>query len=322
MYIYCIIFILFAVLAVEYELKTISHINFILAVLALSLSLFIGLRGVSVSRDYGPYLESFKVIMHNGGNDGSGILPLFEPGFIFIVVVCHKLFDSNPAIAVMLVFAVLSISMKFFAFKKLSFNPFLVLLLYYCHFFFIEEMTQIRNGMACSLFFFAIYYHLNDQKVKSAIFILLAMLFHNSAVLYLLLLFFKKDSFNIYLYGGLFVSAILLGLIKIPILSFVLPNVDLNLISNKLTTYADYAEKGYYEQVRFFNVLNTCNVLMTGYILFYCIRYKIRDTYLLMFLKCNIVSIFIYGLLIDIPSIATRFTELFGAVFPFFLRMD
>ncbi len=40
------------------------------------------------------------------------------------------------------------------------------------------------------------------------------------------------------------------------------------------------------------------------------------DTKLFLFLKCNIISIFVYGFMVNIPSIATRITELFGAVFP------
>jgi membrane-bound ClpP family serine protease len=99
-------------------------------------------------------------------------------------------------------------------------------------------------------------------------------------------------------------------------LSFVLPNVDLALISTKLTTYAETADSSIYEKIRFFNVLNTVNVLITAAIFFYCVKYKVKDTKLFLFLKCNIISIFTYGLLIDIPSIAARTTELFGAIFP------
>jgi hypothetical protein len=56
--------------------------------------------------------------------------------------------------------------------------------------------------------------------------------------------------------------------------------------------------------------------LLTASILFLYIKNKIEDKRLVVFLKINILSIFIYGLLIDVPSLASRSSELFGAVSP------
>ena len=316
MYIYCLIFILLAIIAVEYEFKKVNNIDFTLAVIGLFLILFVGFRGVHVSRDYLPYLNSFNYILHDDGTQKTTFLPLFEPGFVFIVKICYNFFTDNAPLAIMLVFAALSIGIKFFVFRKIAFNPLIVLLLYYSHYFLIQEMTQIRNGLACSFFFLAIYFHLKDEKIKVFASIILAMLFHNSAIFYLLIFFIRKDKLNAWLYGSIFLGAIAFGLIKLPLLSFVLPNVDIALISTKLTTYANTADSPLFEGIRFFNVLNSLNIIVTAYIFFYCVKNKIKDTNLVLFLKCNIISIFVYGLLIDVPSMATRVTELFGAVFP------
>ena len=316
MYIYCLIFILLAIISVEYEFKTVKNVDFILAIIGIFLTLFVGFRGVYVSRDYLPYLNAFSYLLHKGNTEPASLLPLFEPGFVFIVKASYLFFPDNAPLAIMLVFAALSIGIKFFAFRKLSFNPFLVLLFYYSHYFFFQEMTQIRNGLACSFFFLAIYYYIENDKIKVFACMVLAMLFHNSALLYPLLFLFRKDKLNPWLYGTIFLAAILLGLIKVPILPLVLANVDLSLISTKLTTYAYIADSPIFENIRFFNVLNTINVLITAAIFFYCLKCKVKDPILFLFLKCNIISIFIYGLLIDIPSMAARFSELFGAVFP------
>lgn len=316
MLIYCFIFILLAIIAVEYEFKKVNNVDFILAVIGLFLILFAGFRGVDVSRDYLPYLNAFNFVLHDDGDQKIALLPIFEPGFVFIVKVCYQFFTDNAPLAIMLVFAALSISIKFFVFSKIAFNPLIVLLLYYSHYFLFQEMTQIRNGLACSLFFLAIYYYLQNEKIKVFICILLAMLFHNSAIFYLLLFFIRKDKLNAWLYGSIFLGAITLGLIKLPLLSFVLPNLDIALFSTRLTSYANTAHSSIYEEIRFFNVLTTLNVIVTAYIFYYCVKNKIKDANLVLFLKCNIISIFVYGLLIDVPSIATRVTELFGAVFP------
>lgn len=166
------------------------------------------------------------------------------------------------------------------------------------------------------IFFLTIYYRLRDENYKVLACILIALLFHNSAIFYFLLFLIKKEKLNPRLYGTMLFAAIILGLIKIPLLSYILPNVDLAFISVKLTTYAETANSSIYEPIRFFNVLNTINVFLTGYIFFYCVKNKIQDSRLFLFLKCNIISIFVYGLLIDVPSMATRITELFGVVFP------
>jgi hypothetical protein len=143
-----------------------------------------------------------------------------------------------------------------------------------------------------------------------------AVLFHNSALLYLLLFLIATRRPQFLLYAGLLGGGIILGILKLPILSS-LVGFDLNLVSNKLTTYVDLADKGYMEAIRFFNVLNTLNVLITGYLLGYAFWYKITEPRFLLFLKSNIIALFIYGLLIDVPSMAARFSELYGATFPF-----
>jgi len=316
MYIYCLLFILLAIIAIEYEFKAIKNVDFVLVVVGIFLTLFAGLRGMSVSRDYLPYLNSFNFIVHSNNTQSPALLPLFEPGFVFIVKICYRFFNDNAPAAIMLIFAALSISIKFFTFRKLAFNPFVVLLLYYSHYFFIQEMTQVRNGLACSFFFLAVYYYLKNDRIKVLACILFAILFHNSAILYLLLFFIGKNKLNPWLYGSLFLGAIILGIIRLPILSFVMPHVNLALISTKLTTYAETADSSIYEKIRFFNVLNTVNVLVTAGVFLYFVKYKIKDSSLFLFLKCNIISIFAYGLLIDIPSIAARIMELFGAMFP------
>lgn len=317
MYIYCVIFIILAVLAIEYEIKAIKRIDFILAIIGVLLTLFVGLRDISVSRDYLPYLGTFNYILHTDGFGNNTLLPLFEPGFVFIVKISYYIFPENGNVAVMLLFASLSIGIKFFVFRKLAFNPFLVLLLYYSHFFLIQEMTQIRNGLACSFFFLALYYYLKNEKFKVLGCIILAILFHNSAIVYFLLFFVRKDKLNPGFYGAIFIGAIIAGLVRLTLIPYLLPDLNVADISTKLTTYVEDANSLFITKIRFFNVLNIVNVFLTGYIFFYCVKFKVKDPKLILFLKCNIISIFMYGLLINVPSMAARVTELYNSVFPF-----
>lgn len=316
MLVYVIIFFVLTLLAVEYEIQPFKKKNELLLFLLLALTFFVGFRDITVDRDYKTYLNNFYIITHFSNPGGTGILPLFEPGFVLIVDACYNLFTSNYAIAVMVVFAWLTLSLKFYVIRKLAINPFLVILLYYSYFFLYQEMTQIRNGLACSLFFLAVLCYLNKHRSVALLFILLATTIHQSSILYLLIFLIDARSFNAPKYIFIFLAGITFGLIRLPILAL-FSNVNLGDISNKLATYQQLTQVGFVDDVNFFNVINIVNILVTAYIIYHVVRYKISDYKLILFLKFNIISIFIFGFLVDFSSVAFRITELFWVYFVF-----
>jgi hypothetical protein len=316
MAVYVIIFILLALLAIDFELNTFRYKSDVLMIIFVLLTFFVGFRSELVDRDYVSYLTNFYVITHYEDYGGTGVLPIFEPGFVLIVKLCNYVFLNNYVVAVMTVFAFLSLGLKFFVIKKLSYNPFLVILLYFSYFFIYQEMTQIRNGLACSLFFVAVMFYLENKKHLTILCILLAIAFHQSAILYFFIFLLDTKSFNKYKYVSLFLAGVLLGIIRLPIVGL-LSSVDLGEVSNKLATYKQLTEVGFVDDVNFLNVINLFSLAITAYLIFCVIKQKLQDTRLILFLKFNIISIFIFGFLVDFSSIAFRITELFWVFFIF-----
>ena len=131
MLIYVVYFVFIAVLAVEYEFTRFRAWP-ILVFLIFALALLAGLQGVNVTKDYENYQYIFRAVYQYYDEIKSGrFFTFIEPGFIFIVLAFRYFFALNYSVAILLFFAFLSIALKMIAIKKLSINPFLVILFYY-----------------------------------------------------------------------------------------------------------------------------------------------------------------------------------------------
>ena len=306
---YVILFVFLLILAIEYELQPFDNTTLLIFV-AIILGLFAGLRGPDVSKDYSVYTRIFDYVFELQGYDA--YLPTFEPGFAFIVVTFRKLFQYNYVQSIMIFFAFSSVFLKIFAFKKLSFNPFFVILFYYSSFFMLHEMTQIRIGFASAFFLIGLYYYFKGQKIILIAFILFASLFHYSAILYLLIFIIDSKHFNYIFYSIVIVISIGLGISKIPFLNF-LGNINPADYSGKVGAYTELVEYGLADKINVFNTINLLNLGCCAFFLFFVIpKNKLEEGKLQLFIKFMIISIFLLSLLSGIPTLAFRVSELFG----------
>jgi len=314
MLIYFIYFIFLAVIAVEYELNPFKS-NGLLIFLVVSLALFAGLRGQNVSRDYLPYQYAFDTIHNFIGDDPSTNFSAYEPGFIIIVLLIKFFFIQNYGVAIMLFFAFASVAIKIFVIDRFSINPYLVILLYFSHYFIIHEMTQIRIGFASAIFLFSlIFYFKNNYKAYVAM-ILLATMFHYSALGYLILLLFNKTTFNRYTYTGLLILSIFLAFVKLPLFNLVGSLFSAVDDSGKLGSYASIIEYNLADDVKVLNVINLTKIFCSVYLMYLIPKIELlKDKRLIFFLKCNILSIFTLSLFSGVPLIAFRISELFGVI--------
>jgi hypothetical protein len=301
------------VLAVEYELKPFSS-DLFLIITVIALTLLAGLRGPQVSKDYEAYQNVFDYIHYlSSGNNGI-VLSAIEPGFAAIVLLFRSIFKVNYVLPLMLFFAFSSVTLKIISIKKLSVNPYLVILFYYSHYFLLHEMTQIRIGFASAFIFIALIFYLKGNKLITLFLILFATLFHYSAILYLLILLLDSKRFYKPVYLGILAASLVFGFLRIPLLNY-FGNFNAAGFSGKLANYAYLAESGKAEEINVFNVIYILNLLMCLYfIIFIPLKVLTENKSLLLFLKCNIISIFLLSFLSGVPSVAFRFSELFGLV--------
>lgn len=307
MAIYLFIFGLLTVLTVEYELRIFEKKN-VLIIITVLLGLFAGLKGAEVSKDYFTYQRMFDYINELRSDR---FFSNYEPGFSLIVVGARHLFSVNYGVAIMLFFAIASVSLKIFSFNKLSVNPFLVILFYYSTIFFLHEMTQIRIGLSASIFFFGLYHYLQGRKLLYFFLILIAASFHYSAILYLLI--FALDNRHltkVFLVGGL-IAAVILGFYKIPFLGLI-GNIDIAELSPKLGHYTDIVEEGIAPSINVFNVSNLVTIAFCLYLIIAVPQKIITENKLLnLSLKFVVFSIFMLSFLSGIPTISFRVSELF-----------
>jgi hypothetical protein len=272
-----------------------------------------GLRGIDVSKDY----YSYRYISDNiydltSTNDLSYFLA-FEPGFITIILLIRSIVASNYVVVLMLFYALTSISIKVYSIKRLSINPYLTILFYFSYYFLIQEMAQIRIGLAAAIFLMALVSFLKGKRWVYVGLIIFATLFHYSAIFYLLLLFFNSTEFNRNRYTVVLVLSIVLAFVKLPLLN-ILGNFDFSEMPDKLNNYVELSENGSLF-INFFNSLNVCNILCCIYLMYFTDKEKLlKDNKLILFLKCNILSIFLLGFLTGVPAVALRFSQLFGIV--------
>lgn len=321
MLIYVLYFIFIAILAIQYQFTPFKS-NILLIIVVILLAFLAGFQDVSVSRDHQSYQDTFDNIYEITDN-GFYYLLTFEPGFVVIVIFFRKLFEFNYGIAIMLFYALASLTLKVFTIKRLSINPYLTLLFYFSYFFLIHEMTQIRIALASGIFLISLIPFINGKRGTFVALVLLATCFHFSAIFYLALLIFDSKKLNKKLYLGLILLSIILAIIKLPLLS-VLGNFDPSEVSGKFNAYVEMSENGSVA-INVFNSLNILNILCCVFLLIWIKKDDlIEDKRLIVFLKCNILSIFLLSFFAGAPAFSMRFSQLFSIaqifLFPYFLK--
>lgn len=310
MLIYIIYFVLIAVMAVEYEFQPFEN-KIPLVIISLMLILLAGFRSPEVARDYDSYQLNFELIRNL---DDPIFLTILEPGFIAIVYIIQLVSAENYAMLIMLFFALASVTIKIKAIDQLALNPYLVILFYFAHFFILHEMTQIRIGLASGIFLISLPYYLKGNRPAFTGMILIACLFHYSAIFYLGILFFDTRTVNRYIYSAALGLTLILAIVRLPLTSL-LSKFDSASVSVKLENYVELGQRGLLEDINVFNSMTILNFLCCTYLLFFIpASTLLADKKLVLFLKCNILSIFLLSLLSGVPSVAFRFSELFGVV--------
>lgn len=147
-----------------------------------------------------------------------------ESGFAFLIVLVKSIIDSFPVFIAL--FAIVSLIIKFSAFKKLSPYFILSILIYLSDEHFWKDLGQIRNAMASGIVLWAFYFAFKQRFLLFSFLVVLAMLFHSAAIVafpfyfvrylssrLLMLLAIAISVLVAYFYGGL--STLLLELSKL-----------------------------------------------------------------------------------------------------------
>ena len=218
-----------------------THI-FIYGITLLTLILFAGLR-FKTGYDFFTYKEIFDAVKF-GENNQSGVLIIVEPGFIAIIEFV-KFFTSNFQ-GLLFLMAFITITLKFKYFYNLSPFNFVAVLIYFTSGFLINEMGQIRQGLAIALVLFAFKYLIEGNNKKFFLLSSLAFLFHFSVVFVFPVYFLlrKKISTKKLLYALIPLTLFFLVDIR-PLLLSILDLIPMAQLQSKATFYLYSEEFGH-----------------------------------------------------------------------------
>jgi len=150
----------------------------------LGLVLFVGLRGEEVGFDYSVYKQAFAEY---------DSIHLMEPGYVLL----NKLIAPFGSFSLLLfIMALGAISMKSFFISRYSPYIFTGLLVYFSTAMLINDMGQIRFGMAISFALLSFNSAIKEHKWRMWIFWGLALMFHYSAVIVLPALLLRNYRFS------------------------------------------------------------------------------------------------------------------------------
>ncbi|WP_051220136.1 EpsG family protein [Prevotella sp. AGR2160] len=241
--------------------------------------------------------------------------PILAKGVEFSYLWISKIFYHwfHDVRSIFLFYAILGVSLKFIAFRKLSPIIFLPVLFYLSNYYLLHDLTQIRAAVASGFFLFSIYYLDRDKKIAFLL-ILCALFFHYSSAALIPLLVLKNSNIEgrkRYLWASIIPIGYILYFLHLNLLSF----IPIPYLANKIEAYQSLAEKGIVgNEINVFNLVFLVRILIFYFNLYFLDTIKIFNQRTPLLLKIDAFSLFSFPALATIPAIAFRITELLGIV--------
>jgi hypothetical protein len=285
--------------------------NFMFWAMALILILIAGLRPIGLDRDsitYANIIQSYKDI---------NLLAL-EPAF-WVIKWFNDIFFNGNVRTFFLIYAILGVSIKFLAIKRLSKLPWLSVGVYLSLHFILHEMTQIRAGVATGFFLLSIPDIYNRNFKKFILKALLAFSFHYSAIVMFPLYFLHPKKLNIVYFLLPIVGLISSYFDLSKTLLSNLANVAPNFLAHKINIYLTSLELGEHSEINIVNFYYSSLLLLTYFGFFLYIKIKIKNDYDILFLKILALSLFSFYFFSDVPVFAFRISEFLNVVTVIFL---
>ena len=268
--------------------------------------LIAGLREIGLDPDSENYEYSFQHYYQ------SSEMGMVEPSFTLISAILNVFTDNVHLL--FLVYALLGVTIKLYAFKKNLQCIFVPLMLYISFYFVLHEMTQIRAGVVSALFLLAVYHIAKKEKRKALLLIIVGSFFHYSSLALLPTLMFGNKDFN--RKENILISLLipLSYLIYFGGISMLL-NTDIPLIGNKLAIYQQAMEKGKMTvNINVFDPVHLVSVMLFYYTLYFRKTITAFNENYNVVIKIVALGLFLHTSLAFLPVLALRISQLYCIV--------
>lgn len=267
-------------------------------------------------------MAAFKVV---GNDDDSENYELFflnyddpykilsvEYSFLLLSSIVSKFtYDVH---GIFLVYALIGITAKFIAIKRMAKLLFLPLLVYISHYFILHDMIEIRVSVAAAFFMLAIKPLCDGEKRKAFVYMCVAVFFHYSAFVLFPLLFFNNETLSKRM------RYILAAIVPMGYLAYfagvdLLTTIPIPYIGSKLEVYRELKDFGHFEEIYVFKNPLLLMKITVFYLLlvFYDTVYEYNKE-LPMLMKIMGISLACFFFFSSLPVLSGRLYELFGVV--------
>ena len=305
---YLLFFLIFSIAISEDYLE---HKKLFFFVIGFLLIIFAGMRSSGVDLDYEAYRNWFEEVpeLIDYAGDLAAIFQR-DPGYQLACSIFKELGLSFE----LLIFtaAFLAVTLKMRAIWKLSPVPMFSVLIYFSYLFILQEMTQIRAGLAAAIFLSSIPCLGKRQYVRYLLLIMVAATFHYSSLILLMFVFMRDDMENPKVYLMTVVVATLLAMFGVTADFIFLRIADLE-IDSRLSFYA--AEST--DVIGTTNILNSIsipNLLLSVILLLNFEKVKNAAPYASYVIRIHAISVIMFFALSGYPVMAFRLSELIGVV--------
>lgn len=270
------------------------------AIIVVLLTIMAGMRPIGIDKDSMQYYGYFL----------GGAHEFVEYSFLIICGISETLFSDVRGVFV--IYALLAIPLKCYAFTRLSDDIFALLAVYISYFYILHDLTQIRIGVSLALVFFGFTFLIKGKYLIYTICVLIATIFQYSAVMGLMLLLFRNKELNVW-------KRWVLAILPFIAFSTFLMNIDLislipiEYIQDRLTLYEELRDSGIAgdEKVNLLNISVLLKLVVFYFLLWKYDIVKEKCAYLPILLKTFVFSYCCFGLFSFLPILAFRTSEFF-----------
>ena len=271
--------------------------------LCIILILFCAFRTIGVDPDSEAYEEIFK------SNENNPRL-LVESSFLFLSKIVKDYTDDIHY--VFLIYAIIGITIKFYALRQLSPWFFLPVVIYFGNYFILHDFIQIRAGVASAMLLLAIKPLSEGNKKRAIVYFLIANVFHYSSLVFYPILFFSNNLSRIWKYALIAIMPVgaILFMLRLDFISA----LPIPYIQEKLEMYKTLTETGFFEEFNLKNVPLWIQYVILLYSLYFYDTILEKYPALPLLLKITAYSMFFFFAFSSVSVVAGRFQELLGIV--------
>ena len=238
--------------------------------------------------------------------------PIYEQfvefSYRFFAKYLYLLFQDVHSI--FFLYAILGLSIKFIAFRRLSPFTFLPIVVYMGNYFILHEFTQIRAAIASGLLLVAIKPLGEKKYIHTLLLTLIAIFFHYSSLLILPLFFLKNNDITS---RQKIIWALIVPLGYLVYFSSIsLASLPTPYIGGKLEAYQNLKDQGFLDEVNVFNLVFLVNIVIYYFLLYMYDIIKEHYKYFPIMIKMMGMSLFTFPALSSLPVLSFRVSELYG----------